>query len=62
MRSVNPDKTLYSEFSLEELENRLEMAAWLCGVDCPQADCGIDGVECGVDGDETIQPSDDTQQ
>ena len=56
IRSINSDDNLYSDFHLEELEERLEMAAaaWICGVDCPQADCGIDGLECGVDGVEDV--------
>ena len=62
MKSINSDENLYTEFHLEELEERLEMAAaaWLCGVDCPQASCGIDGVDCGVDGDEGGEDDEET--
>lgn len=35
----------YDEFSLQELEERLETAPWICGVNAP-VDCP--GLECGV--------------
>jgi len=45
MKSINPDETLYLHFDIEELEDRLEMGPWICGVNCPEADCKINTEE-----------------
>jgi hypothetical protein len=35
---------LYDEFSIQELEQRLETKPWICAgnVECPQLSCGVD--------------------
>ena len=40
MQPLNQE--LYSDLSIEELEQRLETKPWICGahVDCPQLECG----------------------
>lgn len=42
MQPLNQE--LYSDLSIEELEQRLETKPWICGahVDCPNLECGVD--------------------
>lgn len=39
---------LYDDYSIEELEQRLEFAPWICGAYvepvCPTLQCGVDNV------------------
>jgi|688.fasta_scaffold75804_4 hypothetical protein len=41
---------LYSEFSIQELEQRLETKPWICGAyqDCPQLTCNVDNTPPAV--------------
>ena len=44
IESFNED--LYDDFTIEELEQRLEtLTPWICGanVECPNLTCGVDG-------------------
>ncbi|MTI86867.1 MAG: hypothetical protein FH748_02740 [Balneolaceae bacterium] len=49
LKPLNDD--LYDEFSIQELEQRLETKPWICGVHGD--DCGVDDVEIPR---ETIEP------
>jgi len=43
IKSLN--SKLHDDFSIEELEQRLQTDPWICGayVDCPSLDCGANG-------------------
>ncbi|HMP29685.1 MAG TPA: hypothetical protein PKD85_08790 [Saprospiraceae bacterium] len=39
--SLNKNEMLYSDFQIEQLEERLEMDPWICFQFCPNLTCGI---------------------